>query len=324
MPKQLEIDIAGEIFQLNLKYPDRRLYHSAAQWFDRYKSPSTDRACKVDIFAYRGKRLYAWNPAELGRLERWLQKVHQRAPSSKQDAARISLTLDILRHFDPESPVMQRVRALFETNPKPMHAVAGADLLLYDKSTNSAYFFLKKRLRRSHMLVGIINGIMFVLSYLLTCSGGVLLHGAAVERNRLGVLFLGASGAGKTTVARLCRPDICFSDDGVVVKNEGGRYYAYRSPFRQIEAFNHNTGIEKGEIKKIYLLEKGESRHVLPLKKNELMGMMLTHLTHFFKYLDREGAQKGFYAIKDMLDQLPVFRLQFIKSENIWNRLIEN
>ena len=62
-----------------------------------------------------------------------------------------------------------------------MHAVAGADLFLYDKGANSAYLFLKKRLRRSHMLVGVINGLMFVLSYLLTCSGGVL-----ERRRRLG------------------------------------------------------------------------------------------------------------------------------------------
>jgi hypothetical protein len=172
------------------------------------------------------------------------------------------------------------------------------------------------------MLVGVINGVMFVLSYLLACSSGILVHGAAVARNNLAVLFLGASGAGKTTVSRLCRPDVCFSDDGVVVKNEGGRFYAYRSPFRQIEEFNHDTGIEKGEIKKIFLLEKSVAQRVLPLKRNELMGMLLTHLTHFFKYLDREAAEKGFYAIKDMLDQLPAYRLQFEQSEDIWNRLV--
>jgi hypothetical protein len=321
---QLDIDIAGEKFQLKLKYPDRRLLRAASQWFDSYKSPSTDRACRVNIYAYRGKRLYAWDPGEISRLQHRLENIHRRAPSSKHDAARVNLALDILRHFDPESPLMQKVRTWFDANPEPMHAVAGADLFLYNKRSHSACLFLKKRLRRSHMLVGIINGVMFVLSYMLASSGGLLIHGAAVERNSLGVLFLGASGAGKTTAARLCRPDICFSDDGVVVKNEGGRFYAYRSPFRQIEEFNHNTGIVKGEIKKIFLLEKGESRRVLPLQRNELMGMMLMHLTHFFKYLDREAAEKGFYAIKDMLDQLPAYRLQFIKSEDIWNRLVES
>jgi hypothetical protein len=324
MATQLDIDIAGESFQLKLKYPDRRLLRAAAQWFGSYKSPSTNRACRVTIFAYSGKRFYAWNPAEIDRLEQRLQNIHRRAPSSKQDTDRVSLALDILRRYDPESPLMENVRSWYDANPKPMHAVAGADLFLYDKRSHSAYFFLKKRFRRAHMLVGVINGVMFVLSNLLMCSGGLLVHGSAVERNSLGILFLGASGAGKTTVARLCRPDICFSDDGVVVKNEGGRFYAYRSPFRQIEEFNHNTGIEKGEIKKIFLLEKGAARRVLPLKRNELMGMLLTHLTHFFKYLDREAAEKGFYAIKDMLDQLPAYRLQFEKSEDIWNRLVES
>jgi len=322
MNKQLHIDIAGEKFQLNLKCLDRRFLRTAAQWFGSYKSPSTGCACKVNIFAYRGKRLCAWNPAAIGRLEQRLQDIQRRDPSSRQDADRVALALDILQRYDSESPLMQSVRACFDGCAEPMYTMVGADLFVYDKGSRTAYFLLRKRFRRSQMLVAAINGIMFVLSYLLACSGGLLVHGAAVERNNLAVLFLGPSGAGKTTVARLCRPDICFSDDGVVIKNEGGRYYAYRSPFRQIAEFNHYTGIEKGEIKKIFLLEKGMSQRVSPLKRNELMGMMLTHLTHFFKYLDREAAEKGFYTIKKILEQLPAYRLQFLKSEEIWNRLV--
>jgi hypothetical protein len=132
---------------------------------------------------------------------------------------------------------------------------------------------------------------------------------------------LGLSGAGKSTITRLCEPDICFSDDGVVIKNPANGIYAYRSPFGQSKANGSYDGPLKGELQKIFFLEKSSCTRVLPISRSELMSVILKNLIHFFKYLPPEAAQLGFYTVKAILERLPAYRLQFAKNTKIWDNI---
>ena len=135
------------------------------------------------------------------------------------------------------------------------------------------------------------------------------------------VFLTGLSGAGKSTITRLCKPDICYSDDGTIIKREENRLYAYHSPFTQYHRKDENPAVTKGEISKIFLLAKDTRHRVLPIKKNELMHTIVMHLVHFFKYLNDETAQRGFYLVKEILDDHPAYQLRFAKKKIIWDNI---
>ena len=63
-------------------------------------------------------------------------------------------------------------------------------------------------------------------------SGGLILHGALVERNGRGVLLAGPGGAGKSTLSRRFPPDWhALSDDqSLIVLDDQGRYLAHPIP----------------------------------------------------------------------------------------------
>ncbi len=321
MQKKLDIEIAAERFQIIVENGNRRFLRAIKKYLDSFLNPSGQHGCAVSVFLYSQNRIYNWPASKLKNLRNLFLSAQRRFPPATRLEEKVQLSLNILRHFRPEESSIRELTSGIDAPQNLVYALVGVDLFLYDPGKNAAFFIIKRRLRLAGMLTALINGIMCVLSHRLIHTGGLLLHGAALRKNDTGVLFLGLSGAGKSTITRLCEPDICFSDDGVVIKNQANGIYAYRSPFGLLKANGSYDGSLKGELQKIFLLEKSTCTRVLPITKSELMSVILKNLIHFFKYLPPEAAQLGFYTVKAILERLPVYRLQFAINTKIWDNI---
>ena len=73
--------------------------------------------------------------------------------------------------------------------------------------------------------------IRVAYSLLAFRAGGVMLHAAGIVREGFAYLFLGHSGAGKTTVSRLSSKFTVLNDDLVILIKEGKDWWAYGTPF---------------------------------------------------------------------------------------------
>jgi hypothetical protein len=321
--KQLDIEIGCEVLRIDIAERDQRLFDVIRKSLKAYLTTSKKKGSLVRVVPYFDNHLFNWPQSELAKFRNFFRSVQQRFPPTHQLDETVDLSLNILQHYDTDDKSIRYLCACLESPRNLIYLMVGFDVYLYDVSSNTAFFFLKGHARPSHMLMGVMNGIMFVLSYRLIHGKGLLLHGAAIQKNDQTVLFLGLSGAGKSTITRLCDPDICFADDGVVVKHEKNLFYTYRSPFCQTKEKNNHADVAKGKIKKIFLLEKSDRYDVLPIAKNELMRITLMHLIHFYKYLNQETARLGFYEVKKLLETLPSYRLQFAKSGKIWHNIVQ-
>ncbi|MCX8036114.1 MAG: hypothetical protein N3D11_03475 [Candidatus Sumerlaeia bacterium] len=106
-----------------------------------------------------------------------------------------------------------------------------------------------------------------LLSNWLALGRGVILHacGLADSAGR-GLLFVGCSGAGKTTTARLWlgRPGVrVFSDDRIVVrKKEDGRFWMFGTPWHGAAEIALAGG---AALTRIFLLARGATNELVPL-----------------------------------------------------------
>jgi len=334
MEKQMDVEIGGEVFHLYFEKWNHRWNHALGKNYGDYITHSKKTGCHVQVIPYSDGRHFIWKPSELERFREFFLNIHQRYPGNGPVEEAAESSLDILQTLDPEKNSMKDIRSCMDEPQTLIYLRIGSDLYFIDIQSRNAYFFIRERTRqipwlnvliknRSSEDMGMMNGMMFLLSHRLIHHGGLLLHGAAVRKEDQAVLFLGLSGAGKSTVSRLCRPDVCFSDDGTIIKKEEGRVYAYHSPFRQYKIKERSVESVKGEIKKLFLIEQSTENLIRPIKKNELMSTILLHLIHFYKYLDQETARMGFYLVKDILETLPAYRLQFAKKSDIWNHLFQ-
>jgi hypothetical protein len=75
------------------------------------------------------------------------------------------------------------------------------------------------------------NAVRVAVAWHLAATGsGVLLHAAAVADGDRAVVFVGPSGAGKTTVVGLSAPRAVLADDVALVTTTGGRTLVHETP----------------------------------------------------------------------------------------------
>ena len=337
MKRSLDIKIGGEPFYILLGKKNSRLFHWVEKIFIPYRSERNSNACRVEIIPWRYKKFFSWERSELERFRDFFYLIYRRAPSTGMADEKVDLSLERLQFFDPEDTGMKHIRSRILEPDSLIYARTGFDQYFFDIKSNRALFIVRDNLRTGlladflnefglrspDMLLGVLSGFMFLLSYYLIRHKGLLVHGTALQRDGKTMLFLGPSGTGKTTIANICRPDFCFSDDGVVIKKEGDNFYAYCSPFRQIKYNKDCSGDYRGKIQKIFLLEKGDSNSISSIEKNKIMNKILMHLIHFFMYLDGDTARLGFLFVKDLLDKIPAYTLEFAKNKKIWDDIVK-
>lgn len=333
VPKKMEdtfsIRIGGEAFQIDA----HKSYHrTLKRALGDYLAGPSEEGYKVKVIPYSHRRRFLWTQSDIERLRTFLMMVHGRFPENASGDHSINVTLNILHYLDPKDEQIRGLINCLDDMQSLVYTRVGFNLYFFDIKMHTAFFFIKagngilgilKDMGYRFILKKsggeeILNGLMFVLSHQLIWHDGLLLHAAAIQRDGEGILFLGLSGAGKSTIAALCTPDVCFSDDGVILKKEGDVVYAYRSPFTQMKHVMNKGILHKGRILKGFILEKHDANKVIPTKKNEVMNRILMHFIHFFKFMDDGTAQKGFYLVRDIVDSIPMYRLEFTKSRDIW------
>ncbi|MGB8458669.1 MAG: hypothetical protein WCE50_13170 [Candidatus Acidiferrum sp.] len=148
----------------------------------------------------------------------------------------------------------------------------------------------------------------------LSRGEGVEVHAVGItdEQGR-GHLFLGHSGAGKSTTARLWmgRPGVrILSDDRIILRAREGRVWMYGTPW------HGDAGIASPDfapLSAIYLLEKGKSNEQRPLPKGRAAAELIARsfVTHH--------SEHGIRATLDFLDrvasQVPCCIFRFVPDE---------
>src|SRR5271170_1709192 len=117
-------------------------------------------------------------------------------------------------------------------------------------------------------------------SLVLATKSSFLVHAASAVRNGRAFLFAGASGAGKTTIARLAPEDaLLLTDEISYVRRQGTGYSAFGTPFAgELAKVGENVC---APIAALYLLAKGPENHIEPVARAEAARALLANILFF-------------------------------------------
>ncbi len=154
-----------------------------------------------------------------------------------------------------------------------------------------------------------------LLLRLLARRGGVELHGCAVRLTcGAGLLFVGASGQGKSTLARLWTREsgaTVLADDRVVVRRRGEELRVYGTPW-QSDAGTAEPG--SARLDGLFFLHHGPGNTLRLLPVTEAVARLFA--ASFPPFYDPEGLQLTLDSLQDLAETVPALDFHFVPDHS--------
>lgn len=157
-----------------------------------------------------------------------------------------------------------------------------------------------------------------LLARVLADRGGCYFHADGVDMDGKGFLFVGHSGAGKSTIATLLQDKAeILCDDRMIVRRWPDGYQIHGN-------WSHGTlpivSANSAPLKAIFFLEKAENNAIVPVKNRmEAVSTMLGCLIR--PMVTPEWWKKMLTLVEDIAASTPCYRLRFDKSGDIYQVL---
>ncbi len=194
-------------------------------------------------------------------------------------------------------------------------------VLLFNPDTSDGCILLKEGAGPFRPLYRLL---WMYLAQVLGERRGCFVHSAALVRNEKGYLFIGPSGAGKTTLAKRFGGSMIFSDDGPVLRPRNGDYFVFPSPYRQTVSLKGQAGDLPGmsaRVEGLYFLIQDDRTYLEGLSKREALPLIISRHILFFPYLSAGARAHLFNLFFDICDRIPLHNLHVCLDQDIWEAI---
>ncbi|HEX6804922.1 MAG TPA: hypothetical protein VF133_14680 [Terriglobales bacterium] len=190
--------------------------------------------------------------------------------------------------------------------------------LLADPTFRFAQLYLNRELLEKLPSVSALeypaDELLFT-NYLAFHGLGVEVHGCGlIDADHRGHLFLGHSGAGKSTTARLWesfhKPTI-LSDDRIILRLHEGELWMYGTPWHGEAAF---ACPGKAKLHEIFILQHGTKNCFAPTVKARAAGELFARC--FPPFHSALGLEHTIEFLNRVVDAVPCFDFQFVPDRS--------
>jgi hypothetical protein len=154
------------------------------------------------------------------------------------------------------------------------------------------------------------------VTHFLSMREGVEVHACGVlVPSGESYLFVGQSGAGKTTMARLYQKlnqVKLLSDDRIVLRRKNHGIWMYGTPWHGEAEI---ASPEKGHLTKIFFLRHGEKNDLVPLRKAEAVARLFTSC--FPPFHHQQAIESILAFLNEVVKTIPCYELTFFPNERV-------
>lgn len=198
--------------------------------------------------------------------------------------------------------------------------IQSSQYVIYDES-HDKYHFLNRV--NSYLLQDIDFLIRAHLANLCLNDDIVFLHGSALVKNNKSYIFIGPSGAGKTTITKKVPKSFLLSDDTAVIKKIGKHFFIYSSPFDKpsVQVFSS----KKFPVEKIFILNQSPDTKITPEPFDKKLCNVVNNCIFSLFDENKNGInnerRKFNSLILKLFSNIKIERLYFTKDLNVFEYL---
>jgi hypothetical protein len=154
-----------------------------------------------------------------------------------------------------------------------------------------------------------LNQVLMIL--LLSKGRGLLVHGCGIDDHGEGYLFLGNSGDGKSTTAKLWYDQrmAVLNDDRIILREKDGEFWMYGTPWNGDFKEHSARGMA---VRKLFFLRHGQENLIGIKSGAEAVSMVLTR--SFPPFWDKEGMAFTIEFCQNMTGKVPCYELTFVPN----------
>ena len=137
------------------------------------------------------------------------------------------------------------------------------------------------------------------------------------------ILFLGNSGSGKTTIARLSKKYIILSDEMVAIRKIKDDFFAFATPWWGRDS-KRPKKINKeitGKISQVFFLKKDREIFFKDMTLAEAIIKIIGDKLSFKRSLNFQGREDVFYLTIDLLKKVHLGEMHFFRDVSFWHYL---
>lgn len=158
----------------------------------------------------------------------------------------------------------------------------------------------------------LLSGVFF---YEIALKEGLItLHASAISYHEQALLFSAPSQTGKSTLTnyflKMYTDAFIINDDKPLIKQEGGHFYVYGSPWSGKDVFNSNS---KVMLHTIFFLEQGLENKLIPLTKKEKINELFRNI-----YRPREESQVNLASdtLSSLIENASMMKYAFLNDSS--------
>jgi hypothetical protein len=156
-----------------------------------------------------------------------------------------------------------------------------------------------------------------LLSMVLLPHRGFLLHAATVERDSRAYIFMGRSGAGKSTIAGLSPAGSSLTDEISLLRADASGWRAHGTPFwGEFRSGDRNCSLP---VAGVFSLVQAAENRLEPLAPRDALKALLANVLFFSE--SREPREALLRLATECAGSLPFFKLFFRRDAGFWQVL---
>ncbi|MGA1823942.1 MAG: hypothetical protein ACMUIP_04690 [bacterium] len=158
---------------------------------------------------------------------------------------------------------------------------------------------------------------LLLVNYLASKKDGLIIHSCGIVRKGRGIMFVGESGAGKSTIARLWNSENdveVLSDDRIIIRRFGSHFRMYGTPWHGDAKFASPRG---AQLEQIFFLKHGHKNAVREIKGIDSVSRFLT--ASFPPYWDPQGVSFAMDILTSLTTHTPCMELTFKPEKSALN-----